>query len=81
MLLKALDPTTVCRHEFLNYFLAQDRHVSKKLGPCNVTEISVSQHVGSGAEGLVLACRVPGSDTPVALKLVSEGEVACEGGV
>jgi hypothetical protein len=71
MLLQALDPTRICRYDFLSH----DRTTAQKLGPCAATEFEVVRHIGSGADGLVLECRVPQSSVSVALKLVCKRKV------
>jgi hypothetical protein len=71
MQLQALDPTTIRCYDFFSH----DQSTAHQLGPCAATEFEVVRHIGSGADGLVLECRVPQSSAPVALKLVCKGKV------
>jgi hypothetical protein len=74
MRLRTLHSPNIHRYDFLS----QDQTTAKKLGPCMDTEFEVLRYIGSGADGLVLECRVPESSALVALKLVCEGKIACE---
>jgi hypothetical protein len=83
MSLSALDPTLVHELPEFNDFLSQDNVTtakqSPKLSPYPATKFEVLQNLGSGDEGLVLKCRSSQSSTAVALKLVCEEMVECEG--
>lgn len=67
MLLKALDPTSVSRHQHLHSFLSQHQNTAEQLGSYPGTEFKVLRGIGSGGEGLVLECRVPQNSNSVAL--------------
>jgi hypothetical protein len=79
MLLGAIDPADILRHQqLLNFLSCTNGDQATKLSPCQDQELDIVEYIGGGADGLVFSGTLPKSDKSIALKLVRDEETSCE---